>query len=210
MLLVALVRIDNWELFFELVEHFVVFDLEGAHDILASDYQVHDTRYHHPLAKLATLITDGNDIDELHESEELLMTFRIGLEELELELVLEIGKGLIHVLVPPFHEPLRPFEMRLELVEVPPKKLADFVFLPNDLVDSDGVIGALREGLDMRWINLFVLGSHVETGDANELEVLGLDVLLASLKVSIDVLQAEMEGLPFQAVVGRDLANPVE
>lgn len=134
LLLVALVGIDDRELLFESVEHLTIFDLEGAHYIFTADDQVHDARYHHPLAVFSALITDGDNVDELHESEELLMTFWVGLEELQLELVLEIRKRLIDILVPPFHEPLRPFEMRLELVEVPPQELADFVFLPDDLV----------------------------------------------------------------------------
>ena len=134
LLMVALVGIDDWELIFESVEHFVVFNLEGAHDVFASDYQVHDARYDHPLAVFTAFVTDGNDVDELHESEELLMTLWISFEELQLELVLQIRKGLIHVLVPPFHEPLSPFKMRLELVEVPTQKLADFVFLADYLV----------------------------------------------------------------------------
>jgi hypothetical protein len=134
LLLVALVGIDDRELLFESVEHLTIFDLEGAHYIFTPDDQVHDARYHHPLAVFSALIADGDNVDELHESEELLMTFWVGLEELQLELVLEIRKRLIDILVPPFHEPLRPFEMRLELVEVPPEELADFVFLPDDLV----------------------------------------------------------------------------
>ena len=62
----------------------------------------------------------------------------------------------------------------------------------------------------MWWIYLLILGSHVEASDAYQLEILSLDVLVASPQVSIDVLQAQMEGLPLQAVVRRDLANPVE
>lgn len=67
LLVVALVRIYYGELFLEFVEHFVVLDLEGAHNIFASNYQVHDASDYHPLAEFSAFITDGNNVDELHE-----------------------------------------------------------------------------------------------------------------------------------------------
>lgn len=62
----------------------------------------------------------------------------------------------------------------------------------------------------MRWIYLLALGCHVKASDANQLKVLRLYMLVASLKISIDVLQSQMKGLPFQTVICGDLANPVE
>lgn len=201
LLAVALVRIDDRELLFEFIEHFTILDLERAHYIFTSDYQVHDARYDHPLAVFSAFIADGNYVDELHEGEELLMTFRISLKELQLKLVLQIRKRLIDILVPPFHEPLCPFKMRLELVEIPAQKFTSFVFLTNYLVNSDRVVCALRKRLNVRWIYLLVLGSHMKASDSDELEILCLDMLVASLKISVDVLQSQMKGLPLQAVI---------
>lgn len=130
------------------------------------------------------------------------MALRVSFEELQLELVLQIRERLIDVLVPPLHEPLRPFEMRLELAEIPPQKFTDFVFLTDYLVDCHGVICALSKRLDVRRIDLLVLGGHVKTRDTDQLEVLSRYMLVASLKIGVDVLYGEVEGLPLQAVVG--------
>ena len=105
---------------------------------------------------------------EVHHCEELDGTFLI---KLELELVLEVAKMVIYVVVPAEHEPGCPIVVSLEAVEVPVKGSAylDFAFI--HLNWGYRVIGRLGEAFDMWRIDFLKFGSHMKASDSYHLEL---------------------------------------
>ena len=128
------------ELLLEYLVHLPVFELKSTHDVLAADEQVHDASHHLSGCILLGVVTHGKDVYELHEGHELVVALRRAFQELQLKLLLEVRKGLVHVLIPPLHEPRSPDEGGLELVEVPFKHIANFEFCLNYLLGCHGVI----------------------------------------------------------------------
>lgn len=183
------------------LEHFVVLDLEGTHDVLASDDEVHDTGYQSPLSVLLGLVAHGYDIHEVHERQKLLMTWLTSFQKLELKLLLEIGQGVVHVFIPSLHEPSGPLIVGLELIEVPVQHSTYFEFLLDDLFGRDASVRCFYAALNMWRIYLFNLGRHMQAGDSNLLELKGLDGLAASVQVRVYVLHRQMKCLPLEPII---------
>ena len=62
----------------------------------------------------------------------------------------------------------------------------------------------------MRRVDFFNLACHMQTSNTNELELTSLNLAVASQKEIVNKLIWKMECRPFQAVVSRHLAHPVQ
>ena len=131
---------DYGELLLKHLIHLSVFELECTHYVLAADEKVHDASHHLSGRVLLGVVTHGKDVYELHEGHELVVALWRAFQELQLELLLEVRQGLVHVLIPPLHEPRSPDEGGLELVEVPLQHIANFEFCLDYLLGCYGVI----------------------------------------------------------------------
>lgn len=124
---ISLLRdVGDRELLVEDGIHLMVLVLEGAHDVLASDDQVHHARYQDARVVALGLEADCNQVYEVHQRQILPVALLVALKELEMELVLQVRQRLVYVIIPPLHEPCGPIHGGLEPIEVPFKHLAHF------------------------------------------------------------------------------------
>lgn len=190
--------------------HLVVLHLESMHDFFASDNQVHHACYYLAGRELTHFVADSKQVDEVHHCEELGLALVYFVEELEVELLLQVRQRLVHVFVPPLHEPLSPHHVSLEVVEVPLENARHPELHFVHLADRDRVVCALRKAFDVGRVDLLNLGSHPETCDPDQLELAYLDDLVAPEQKPVDHDDGPVEGLPLEAVVLAHLAQPVQ
>ena len=65
--------VDYRELLLKHLIHLPVFDLEGTHNVLTSDKQIHNTSHQLSRRVLLRVIADWENIYELHESDKFVM-----------------------------------------------------------------------------------------------------------------------------------------
>ena len=111
------------------------------------------------------------DVNIAHQAKKLLGAgFAAFLEELEAELVLEVGERVVDVIVPSLHEPLGPHVVGLKALKVPVKHFTDphlcFVYL----LRRDRVISAVAKAIDMRRVDLLQFGRDMQASDAYHLK----------------------------------------
>ena len=76
-------------------------------------------------------------------------------------------------------------------------------------MNGNGVVGGLWKRLDMRRINLFELGSYMQTSYPNQLKLMSLYNFIAMDSEVVEYLHWKMKGLSFKTVIRCNLAHPV-
>jgi len=116
---------------------------------------------------------------------------------------------LFDVGVPSIHEPGSPLKYSLELINVPGKSWANKLFHIDNILDRDGVVGGLSKWFDMRRVNLFKLCSNMQACYSQQLKLMSLYNLIAMDNKVVKNLHWNMKCLPFETVIRRNLAHPV-